>query len=138
MPHRRIPQLKDVMTPFPHFVDAEQSVSSAREQMAAHGVRHLPVKDGGELVGIVSERDLVVAASSEVDLPLRALCDKDLYVVDLHTRLDEVVVEMAKRRVGSALVVRDGRLAGILTATDVCRLYGELLTLLAPPVDEPA
>ncbi|MCC6900297.1 MAG: CBS domain-containing protein [Polyangiaceae bacterium] len=138
MPHRRIPQLKDVMTPFPHFVGAEQSVSSAREQMVAHGVRHLPVKDGGELCGIVSERDLAVAASSAVDLPLRELCDKDLYVVDLHTRLEEVVVEMAKRRVGSALVVRDGRLAGILTATDVCRLYGELLTLLAPPVDEPA
>ena len=59
-------------------------------------------------------------------------------MVDLHTRLDQVVIEMAKRRVGSALVVRDGRLAGILTATDVCRLYGELLTQLAPPVDEPA
>ncbi len=138
MTHRRVPQLKDVMTPFPHFADAEQSVSAAREQMTAHGVRHLPVKDGGELTGIVSERDLAVAANSSIDLPLRALCDKDLYVVDLHTRLDQVVIEMAKRRVGSALVVRDGRLAGILTATDVCRLYGELLTQLAPPVDEPA
>ena len=42
------------MTPFPHFADAEQSVSAAREQMTAHGVRHLPVKDGGELTGIVS------------------------------------------------------------------------------------
>ena len=52
--------------------------------------------------------------------------------------MDVVVAEMAKRRVATALVVRDGRLAGILTATDVCRLYGELLVSLAPPDDQPA
>jgi len=140
VPHRRIPQAKDVMTPFPHFIEVGQGVAQARELMLAHGVRHLPVKDGSELVGVVTERDLEVAtvAGAGREPPLRELCESELCVVDLHARMDEVVIEMARRRVGSALVVRDGRLAGILTAGDVCRLYGELLTKLAPPEDEPA
>ena len=144
MPHRRIPLVKDVMTPFPHFIDVGQSMSAARELMLEHRVRHLPVKEGGELTGVVSERDLEVvavvskAAGAERDVPLRELCEKQLYVVDLHAPMDEVVRQMGERRVGTALVVRDGRLAGIITVSDVCRLYGELLTKLAPPEDEPA
>ena len=140
MPNLRIQQVKDVMTPFPHFVDVEQSVSAAREQMVQHGVGHLPVKVDGELAGIVSERDLALAAAlSKIDgVSLAEIYQRELYVVDLHARMDVVVAEMAKRRVATALVVRDGRLAGILTATDVCRLYGELLVSLAPPADQPA
>ena len=140
MPNLRIQQVKDVMTPFPHFVDVEQSVSAAREQMVQHGVGHLPVKVDGELAGIVSERDLALAAAlSKTDgVSLAEIYQRELYVVDLHARMDVVVAEMAKRRVATALVVRDGRLAGIRTATDVCRLYGELLVSLAPPDDQPA
>jgi acetoin utilization protein AcuB len=140
VPNLRIQQVKDVMTPFPHFVDVDQSVSAAREQMVQHGVGHLPVKEDGELTGIVSERDLSLAAAlSKIDgVSLAEIYQRELYVVDLHTRMDVVVAEMAKRRVATALVIRDGRLAGILTATDVCRLYGELLVSLAPPDDQPA
>lgn len=144
MSHRRIPQVKDVMTPFPHFIDVGQSLSAARELMLEHGVRHLPVKNGGELTGVVSERDLEVAVlvakatGAKGEVSLSELCDKELYAVELHTRLDEVLGEMAKRRVATALVVRDGRLAGILTVSDVCRMYGELLAELSPPEDEPA
>ena len=51
----------------------------------------------------------------------------EAYVVDLDQRLDNVVLEMAKRHIDSALIVKDGRLAGIFTATDACRWLGELL-----------
>lgn len=144
MAQRRIPQMKDVMTPFPHFIDVSESVTAAREVMLQHGVRHLPLKSGGELSGVVAARDLEVAAilakspGLSGEPSLRDLCDEKAYVVDLHARLDEVMAEMATRRVASVLVIRDGRLAGILTVSDVCRLYGQLLSELSPPEDEPA
>ena len=43
------------------------------------------------------------------------------------TPLQRVVAEMAHRRIGSALITKDGRLAGIFTATDACRCLAELL-----------
>jgi len=135
-----IPTVKDVMTPFPHFIDVASGVDEARQVLATRGIRHLPVKDGGELVGLVTDRDLEVAivAGEGRAIALSELCVKELYVVELHTPVDAVVDAMSRNKVGCALVVRDGKLAGIVTTSDVCRLYVELLRKLAPPRDEPA
>ena len=51
----------------------------------------------------------------------------DPFTVDTETPLGEVVRAMAKRRIGSVLITHDGLLAGIFTATDACRLLGDLL-----------
>ena len=47
-----------VMTAAPHVISADASVHDAALAMAHHGIRHLPVVDGGKLIGIVTERDL--------------------------------------------------------------------------------
>jgi len=47
-----------VMTAAPHVISAEASAHDAALTMARHGIRHLPVVDGGQLVGVVTERDL--------------------------------------------------------------------------------
>lgn len=144
MPPKRVALVKDAMTAFPHFIEVHEDSVAARRIMLEYGIRHLPVKDDGKLIGVVTERDLEVAElvgkSQEPAraIPVRELCSLELYVVELHARMDVVLTEMARRKVGSALVVKDGRLAGILTTSDVCRLYGELLRELSPPADEPA
>jgi len=51
----------------------------------------------------------------------------DPYVVDLEERLDTVLAELARRHIGSVLVTRCGKLAGIFTATDACELFASYL-----------
>ena len=51
----------------------------------------------------------------------------DPYTVELGTPLSTVMSVMAERKLGTAVVVRSGKLAGIVTVTDVCRALGELL-----------
>ena len=60
----------------------------------------------------------------------------DPYVVDLETPLDEVLLEMAARHVGSVLVTRHGKLAGVFTVTDACRVFGEDLRERFPPLPD--
>lgn len=100
--------------------------------MDEHQIQHLPVMDEGELVGLLWDRDIRVAKELAAFLPTEGVsvgrvCNREPYVVDLGDRLDQVALEMASRRAGAAVVVRQGKLAGILTTTDVCRLLGETL-----------
>jgi CBS domain-containing protein len=130
---KRIPPIKTVMTPFPHSVDADATVDQAREFMRAHRIRHLPVTEGGQLTGLVSDRDIKLmlgpdfAYPGEKELRVRDVMVRDAYSVDLDTRLDEVLHHMAMHQLGSVIVTREGRLAGVFTTTDACHHFAEFL-----------
>jgi acetoin utilization protein AcuB len=122
--------IKSVMTPFPHWIDAEEPLLAARDVMQEMGVRHLPVKEDGQLTSIVTDRDIKFVLDPRLGMPPReALRVRDVavfqaYVVDLNTPLSRVLIEMAERRIGSALITRNGDLCGIFTSTDACREFG--------------
>jgi acetoin utilization protein AcuB len=134
----RMPVVGAVMTSFPYFVEADDTATIMEQMMDAHGIRHLPVQEKGKVIGIVSERDLhhYVKRSSpreEKDkIRARHIMVHNPYVVPFRAPLSDVVFEMAKRRIGSVLVQRKGKLAGILSAIDVCRILGEYLEMLFP------
>jgi len=126
------------MTPFPYSVQINDGLRRARELMIQHEVRHLPVLRDRELVGILTDRDLKRALDPDLGLPQKdELFVSDVYVpepyvVDSSTPLDVVLEEMTARHVGSVLVTKHGRLTGIFTATDGCRLYYQHLRKLFP------
>jgi len=121
------------MTSFPYFVEADDPVNKLEKLMDDHNIRHLPVQEKGKLVGVVSERDLhhLISrrAATELKLKFRAsdIMVKDPYVAAFNTPLNEVVSQMAQRHIGSVIVVRRGKLAGILSSIDVCRILAEYL-----------
>lgn len=115
------------MTPLPYSIDINEDVVSARVLMDERGIRHLPVTSGGKIAGLVTDRDLHVAGSLAGDrggpLLVREVAHMPAYVAEGNQPLDEVLEEMAERQLSSAVVVdHRGKLAGIFTLTDVCRL----------------
>jgi CBS domain-containing protein len=128
-----LPTLKNAMTPFPYSVDAEAPIDAAIEFMRTHKIRHLPVTTKGALTSIVSDRDIKLvlgpdfAYPSSRELKVRDAMVKDCYVVDLATPLAAVLRHMASERIGSALVTRRGKLAGVFTANDACRAFADYL-----------
>jgi acetoin utilization protein AcuB len=122
-----------VMTSFPYFVDSDDPVGRLEKMMDDRGIRHLPVQEKGKLVGIVSERDLhhrlprIAQPEEKSRLRARDIMVSNPYVVAFNTPLNEVVSQMAMRRIGSVIVTRRGKLAGILSAMDVCRIFAEYL-----------
>lgn len=134
-----IPAMRSVMTPFPYFVEARESLLVARSLMLRHEVRHLPVKEGDKLVGVLTDRDIKRALDPDLGLPpkdelfVRDVSEPDAYIVDTSEPLDGVLEEMATRHLGSVLVTSHGRLAGIFTTTDACRVLCGHLRALVPP-----
>jgi acetoin utilization protein AcuB len=133
-----MPTVISAMTPFPYFVDVGDPALKIEELMDEHNIHHIPVQENGTIVGIVSERDLhrlVHRALPEVDkrrIRAKQILVEAPYVVEVEMPLNAVVVEMASRRIGSAIVVKRGKLAGILSTTDVCRVLAEILASYFP------
>ena len=133
-----IPSIGSVMTPFPCMVQVNASVLAARALMVEHDVRHLPVKDGSTLVGVLTDRDLKRALDPSLGLPpkaelfVRDVFVPDAYIVDVGEPLDSVLDHLSSQHIGSALVTKRGRLVGIFTLTDAARLFSRHLHSLFP------
>jgi acetoin utilization protein AcuB len=133
-----LPTIESVMTAAPWYTQATDTLEHALEVMQCNHIRHLPVKEGNALVGVASQRDVALLLGSSPlarhrSLTVRAACARDSYVVDVLEPLADVLLTLAERQIGSALVTRGGQLAGILTATDACRSFGLLLRSLSSP-----
>lgn len=131
--YTKIPSVGAVMTSFPYFVNSDDTLPKIERLMDEHSIRHVPVLKKGRVVGIVSERDLhhfikrTAPAEEKNKIQAQEIMVADPYVVQFGAPLNEVVAEMAKRHVGSAIVLRRGNLAGILSGIDVCRILAEYL-----------
>jgi len=131
--YEHMPSVGAVMTPFPHAVGPDATVLEVEHMMQAHRIRHVPVQEEGHVLGVVSERDLhqlvhtALPESDKARLRIRHLLRQPPYAVEMNTPLDEVLLEMAERQIGSAAVLRHGKLAGIFSTVDACRLLGEIL-----------
>jgi acetoin utilization protein AcuB len=128
------------MTPFPYSIATSASLADARAMMVEHEVRHLPVTEGLELKGILTDRDLkffmgpFIGAPEASTLMVRDAYIEDCYIVDMSTPLVEVLKTMAQRHIGATVITSNNRLAGIFTATDACRVLAEQLAESPQPL----
>lgn len=118
------------MTPCPVVASRDDRLSAAQALMVRHGIRHLPIVDQGDLVGIVSDRDLTVAERfcDPGSTPLERVMTTEPYFALPSTPLQEVAKTMAKERIGAAVIVDGGRIVGVFTAVDALRALGEGVT----------
>jgi CBS domain-containing protein len=99
--------------------------------MRQYNIRHLPVQDAGKLVGIVTHRDVQFAlgweGKAEKELQVKDVYTPEPFIISPNAKLTDALVRMEKDQLGCALVVEKGKLAGIFTTTDACRVLAEFL-----------
>jgi predicted transcriptional regulator len=126
--------VRDIMETKLVTISASERLSMVEDIMTLGRVRHMPVVQGGELVGVVSERDLLRASLSELSEHRDAERRMFLHVVEISrvmssppvvigpdATIREAALLMADRKIGCLPVVEGGRLIGIVTETDVLR-----------------
>ena len=130
-------------------------VDAALKRMRDENVRRFPVvDDAGKLVGIVSEKDLLYAAPSPATslsihemhylysrITVEQVMTREVITIDEKAPLEEAARVMVDRKVGALPVMRDGKLVGLITETDIFKILLEMmgardqgvrLTLLCP------
>ena len=127
---KQMPQIQKFMTPMPQTIGRTIHIKKALSTMREFSIRHLPVQEGGRLVGVLTDRDLKLATSfGKVDeLTVDDVMSSDPYTVKPEAPLDVVVLEMAEHKYGCAIVQQEnGKVVGIFTAVDGLRVLGEQL-----------
>jgi acetoin utilization protein AcuB len=125
-------RIKDVMTSNVIAISSDASIAEANRVMTAHRISRLPVVDNGKLVGIVTEKEVEsprkTAELSAWELnrllektPVREIMIENVFTVGPDQDSEAVVAEAQKRKVGSAVVVENNRVVGIVTTDDFFR-----------------
>ena len=130
MPER----VRDIMETKLVTISASERLSMVEDIMRLGRVRHMPVVQGGDLVGVVSERDLLRASLSELSEHRDAERRMFLHVIEISrvmssppvvigpdATIREAALLMADRKIGCLPVLDGGRMIGMVTETDVLR-----------------
>ena len=110
-------------------IDAEASALDAVRQMVGANIGSLLVTDGGEVTGIVTERDYLrrVAEEGPADdeVSVREIMSSPLIVVSPQTEIDECMAVMTDRRIRHLPVVENGEVVGIVSIGDVVKFHSK-------------
>ena len=125
-------RISDVMTKAAVTDRANDSLQAAATKMWEQQTGSLLVTDGDELMGIVTERDVLkaVATGAPLDTPISDVMSKDLITVDPGTSLREAASIMTEKWIRHLPVLEGGKLVGVVSQRD-------LAGVLAGALNEP-
>jgi acetoin utilization protein AcuB len=143
------------MSRHPMTVSPNTPVEQALKRMRDEKIRRFPVvDDAGKLVGIVSDKDLLYAAPSPATslsiyelhylysrITVSQVMTREVVTVEENDPIEEAARVMVDNKIGGLPVMREGKLVGIITETDIFKTLMEMmgardqgvrLTLLSP------
>lgn len=133
---RRTLQVADVMTIDPVTVATDASIETAERLLRANHISGLPVlSPHGDLVGVISQSDLLMAGTPSIEAALRnrpsglrvgELMSSPALTIPLTASVHEAACQMHEARIHRLVVVDDaGRPVGVLSAMDFVTLFAE-------------
>jgi len=136
------------MTPKVITIDEDVSIVKASKLMKDHGMQHLPVTKNSRLVGIISDRDLKEALSSNATslhihelhyllekLKVKEIMPRKLHTTNAETPVDKAAALMLKYNISALPVVDNkGNLEGIITKGDVFRAMATISGIYQAPL----
>jgi CBS domain-containing protein len=124
--------IRDVMTSGPASCEPTTTVVDAARIMAQEDVGPVPVVEGGRVVGMVTDRDIVVRVIAEgrdaSSTTIGDIASTDVVAVEPDTDLDEALTLMSTHQVRRLPVTENGELVGIVAQADVARAVDETRT----------
>lgn len=119
-------RLEEIMTREVQTISPSATIAEARAAMKSKRVQHLLVRDGREIVGVVSQRDFGVRPGTAEKQRVADVMTFDLVTGKPNTTVQQAANLCRGRNVG-CLPVLDGRKpVGIVTTTDLLALLGRL------------
>jgi CBS domain-containing protein len=131
--------VREIMMGSPVTLKPEDTLDLANDIISLGCIRHIPVVEDGRLAGLLSERDLIGAAATEIfglkqkrksallkTVLIKDVMKKRVIIVKPDTPIKDAAHLMADKKVGCVPVVSAGALVGLVTTTDILRYVERL------------
>ncbi len=123
-------QVRELMTPDPEYVSAEDTLVTAAQRMRDADVGSLPICDAdGQVTGIITDRDIVVKCIADGGDPTSAtvgsIASDMVYTVGPDDQIENALTVMEDHQVRRLPIVENGKLVGMLAQADVARTMSE-------------
>jgi acetoin utilization protein AcuB len=122
-------------------VDPDMPIMQALDLMKKNRIRRMPVVRGEKMVGIISEGDLLNAAPSDATslsvwelnyligkIKVIEIMTRNVITVTADTPIEEAAYLMDENKIGGLPVMEQGKLVGLITETDLFRIFLELMS----------
>ena len=126
--------VREIMMGSPVTLKPEDTLDLASDVISLGRIRHIPVVEEGRLVGLLSERDLMGAAASQIfglkqrskaallkSVLIKDVMKRRIVTVGPQTPIRDVAHLMAEKKIGCVPVISEGMLIGLVTTTDILR-----------------
>jgi CBS domain-containing protein len=126
--------VREIMMGSPVTLKPDDTLDLANDVISLGRIRHIPVVEDGKLVGLLSERDLMGAAASQIfglkqksktallkSALIKDVMKKRVITVKPETPIKDAARLMADKKVGCVPVISAGALVGLVTTTDILR-----------------
>lgn len=121
------------MTRDPKTVAPEDSLTHAADIFRDHGFNHLPVVEGGRLVGIVSDTDLrnamLASGGGGADRCVRDVMRPHVWSLSPEDSTDDALLVILRKRFGALPVLSGDTLVGIITKIDLLKGFADVLNI---------
>ena len=118
----------------------DMPVHDARNLFSQEGIRRAPVVKNGELIGIVSKQDLIDASPTKATslsrweinyllskLTVSEIMTKEVITIDESMPIEQAARIMVDEKIGGVPVTRNGKVAGMITETDLFKVFLEMM-----------
>lgn len=120
------------MTLVPLTTSANTTVARVRQLMARDHVRWVPVVEGSEVIGIVTDRD-IASNDATPDTAVGLLMTREVIAASPRTSLQEAARLLVECEVNGLPVVDDRKLVGVITTSDILKVFADVADHHASP-----
>jgi CBS domain-containing protein len=126
--------VREIMMGSPVTLKPDDTLALANDVISLGRIRHIPVVEDGKLRGMLTERDLMGAAATQIfglkqssktawlkSVQIRDVMKKRVVTVAPDTPIKDAAHLLADKKIGCLPVVSEGTLVGLVTTTDILR-----------------
>lgn len=114
--------IKEIMTKSIIYADINNTIDDVANLMKTYDIGFIPIKDNGQFVGVITDRDIVIKAinnNDKLDQSIKEFITNNIISIDISKSLEDAVKLMSVYQIRRLMVKNKDKFVGIISLSDI-------------------